>query len=132
MLSRSPRDIIFDVHTHLGVICNLFLSHPEEKTLTSLEAWSHEDVSTLAVSIGKICILLSWLANICGLHLIECVADKMTKNEKKYPVNLSKGSSAKYTAYNQIIQISTPTLALLGLTTFFSGMLFGLLKLNSK
>ena len=39
------------------------------------------------------------LADRCGVDLEAAVAAKLAKNKAKYPAELCKGSSAKYTAY---------------------------------
>ena len=40
------------------------------------------------------CILM---ADVCGLDLDEIMNAKVDRNEAKYPVELAKGSAAKYT-----------------------------------
>ena len=40
------------------------------------------------------CILM---ADVCGLDLDEIMNEKVAKNERKYPVEKSKGRTAKYT-----------------------------------
>ena len=40
------------------------------------------------------CILM---ADVCGLDLDEIMNEKVAKNERKYPVEKSKGRAAKYT-----------------------------------
>ena len=97
--TRSPRDLILKIQKNLGVLCNSFLSRQETDSLPGLASWTDEELTTITLSLASICILLSWLAKVCDLKLSTCIADKMTKNEKKYPVHLAKGSAAKYTAY---------------------------------
>ena len=40
------------------------------------------------------CILM---ADVCGLDLDEIMNEKVAKNERKYPVEKSKGRASKYT-----------------------------------
>jgi dCTP diphosphatase len=100
----SPRDIAFDIHARLGKISELFLSKQESDCVPGLYGWSQEDVGKLANSVAYICILLACLSKIIGRNMGICIHDKFTKNAKKYPVELVKGSSAKYTAYAKHIQ----------------------------
>lgn len=97
--SRSPRDMILKVNTYLGDLSSIFLSHKEEETLPGLAAWDRPSITRAALCAACICILLVWIAHICGLELPRCAFEKMNKNEAKYPVTLAKGSSAKYTVY---------------------------------
>ena len=49
--------------------------------------------------LGRICILVACLATVSNHQLEDCVSRKFSKNAAKYPEDLSKGSSQKYTAY---------------------------------
>jgi hypothetical protein len=100
--SRSPRDTILDIHTQLGEVSKTFRANEELSTKLGLTTWNSIDINKAAISLANISILLSWMAYICGLRLENCVRDKMAKNAAKYPVNLVKGKSAKYTAYQKL------------------------------
>ena len=131
--TRNPRDISLNINTHLGSLCNVFQNRQELDTLPGLPSWSRGELSTLAISVAHICILLSWLCSVCKLQLNSCVSDKFSKNDKKYPVHLVKGSSAKYTAYSDEIskQSSLSNGILAGTVLIFSGVVasaFVLLK----
>ena len=41
------------------------------------------------------------LADACGINLAEAAAQKMQRNAAKYPAERCRGSSAKYTHYEQ-------------------------------
>ena len=51
-----------------------------------------EEVSDVMVYCLRLCSML-------GLDPIAIMHDKISKNEEKYPVNLSKGKSTKYTEF---------------------------------
>ena len=53
------------------------------------------------------------LADRCDVDLVAAAKDKMGKNRLKYPAALSRGSSAKYTAYadKETPQVITPSAA---------------------
>lgn len=105
--TRSPRDLILKIQKNLGVLCNSFLSRQENDSIPGLPSWTTEELTTITLSMASICILLSWLATVCDLKLSTCISDKMTKNEKKYPVHLAKGSAAKYTAYANRVALTS-------------------------
>ena len=67
--------------------------------------WIHEqDVSQvvserkdeIATEIADLAILLTYLVHDLSLDLERAVADKLLLNEKKYPIEKSKGSPEKY------------------------------------
>jgi len=96
--SSSPRDITLDIQSEIGKTCFLF-SGKTENYCSGMQSWTSEEYSELATSIATICVLLTYICRISNLKLSSCVTDKINKNERKYPVHLAKGSSAKYTAY---------------------------------
>jgi dCTP diphosphatase len=50
--------------------------------------------------MGQILFQLAITASSCRLDLRKCIHAKLDLNEKKYPVELCKGKSGKYTAYS--------------------------------
>lgn len=50
--------------------------------------------------MGKILFQLALAASSCKLSLHECINEKMKLNGRKYPVELCKGKSGKYTKYS--------------------------------
>ncbi|KAI2491780.1 hypothetical protein MHU86_22779 [Fragilaria crotonensis] len=50
--------------------------------------------------MGQILFQLAMTASSCRLDLRKCILAKLVLNEKKYPVELCKGKSGKYTAYS--------------------------------
>ena len=101
--TKSPRILALSIQSRCGRICELFQTKSE--TL-SIESWSQNDFNEVAIQLGSICVLLSRMANVSKTNLGNCISDKFTKNEAKYPVALAKGSSAKYTAYVDVIKAS--------------------------
>ena len=99
---KSPRELVMQINVQLGEVCRVLGERTEGERDSS--QWSKNEIDTVVLAISKICILLVLIARSCQLQLGRCAAEKMTKNEKKYPVHLSKGSAAKYTAYVDKIQ----------------------------
>ncbi len=95
----STRDALFHLQSQLGIVNSVLLRKTEDESSPGLTLWTEDDVKLLTTSLGNLCLSLFWISKIFGLNLKSCVEDKFIKNAKKYPAGLSKGSSAKYTAY---------------------------------
>lgn len=100
----SPRAIALSIQSRCGQACELFLSKSESQSVRGLPGWPRSEVAELALIIGTICLLLSRLARSSGNTLSNCVSDKFKKNDAKYPAEMVKGSSAKYTSYVESIE----------------------------
>jgi dCTP diphosphatase len=100
----SPRAIALSIQSRCGQVCELFLSKSESQSVRGLPDWPRSEVAELALIIGTICLLLSRLARTSGNTLSNCVSDKFKKNDAKYPAEMVKGSSAKYTSYVESIE----------------------------
>lgn len=95
----SIRQTVLNIHSFSGTICRLFASKSEDESSISLPIWPSADIYQLGSAISSLCIQLGVLARSLNVDLGRCITDKFKKNEAKYPVNLVKGSSAKYTEY---------------------------------
>lgn len=51
----------------------------------------------LSEEVADVMIYCIHMADAMGVDIKEIILDKMNKNEKKYPVEKSKGNSKKYT-----------------------------------
>jgi dCTP diphosphatase len=100
---RSQRHIALCLQAQTGRMCELFSLRPEYLNDPGLPNWSTADVHKLASYLASICMMLAILARFNKLSLSQCISDKFCKNESKYPVDLVRGSSAKYTAYVDMI-----------------------------
>ena len=87
----------------VGIVCNMFAKKNEQECPLGLDGWHIEELSTLSNMLAEVCILLSCLAHANNHILAEAITDKFAKNNAKYPVELAKGSSAKYTVYTDTI-----------------------------
>lgn len=87
---HNPKDLAISLNLEAAELLEIF-------------QWSGEDVECLE-KMDKIreeladvlcyCILM---ADRCGLDMDEIVLEKMKRNGEKYPADLCRGSSAKYT-----------------------------------
>ena len=133
--STSPRDVAFCVQAELGKLCNTFSTKSESDCNIGLINWPRQDLSNIASSMASICILIIFMSYISNLSIGSCITDKIMKNEKKYPVELAKGNSAKYTAYqnksmNGLKSLLNNPLWLTG-AIFFIGLMVGVVISSS-
>lgn len=96
---RSHRQVSLQLQGHVGKVCQLFASYHESDNVFGLKSWSEDDIIHLKASLGLVGRTLMILAMMSNLRVGEVIARKFEKNAIKYPVELSKGSSAKYTEY---------------------------------
>lgn len=65
--------------------------------------WSGSDLSAsgkrdhMAEELADIAIYCIYFADATGIDLVEAINSKLEANEKKYPLEKSRGSSKKYT-----------------------------------
>eukprot|EP01031_Cornospumella_fuschlensis_P025681 gene25681-31014_t len=96
---ESQRQVALQLQAEVGKMSACFAGRSETLHAKGLGAWTPAEKLQLSSIMGSICLLLCVLAKITGLSIGQVIADKFEKNERKYPVALAKGSSAKYTAY---------------------------------
>ena len=98
---KDPRALILQISAKVGEIGGIFAEYSEEQGAElGLLSFSAHHTKALAQAMGRIAILLTTLAVVCNLNIGTCLNDKLAKNSAKYPAELVKGSSAKYTAYS--------------------------------
>jgi hypothetical protein len=89
------RSMLFRIQSHLGTLCSVF----SQDGLHVLENFRLRDKIQVARSLAQIVLSLSLVCESVGILLSSSVTDKIIKNRKKYPKDMVKGSSAKYTEY---------------------------------
>ena len=100
----SPRRVALLLSSKCGQVCDLFQVKTEAESAVGLPGWSRSEVADLGLLMGAIAVLLLRLALLARTTLDSCVAGKFEKNERKYPAELAKGSSQKYTAYANVVK----------------------------
>lgn len=73
----------------------------EAAELLELFQWSSElkDIESLKDELADVLLYSVMLADKYNLDVVEIMNEKLCKNEKKYPVEKSYGSSKKYDEY---------------------------------
>lgn len=91
---------------HTGKDLALSLSL-ESSELLEVYQWSGKDLECteklekIREELADVFIYATMIADNYGLDVNEIIEAKMTANEIKYPVALSKGNNLKYTAYKK-------------------------------
>ncbi|KAL7479658.1 hypothetical protein ACHAW6_005384 [Cyclotella cf. meneghiniana] len=95
----SARDEVFRLGSIVGQLCTSFLAVPYDGSDDSKSSvGNNEEIVAL---LGKIFLQLFTLSRVCGIDLRLSVLKKMELNGRKYPVELCKGKSGKYTKYSE-------------------------------
>src|SRR5215217_6142768 len=92
---HSPKNLVMALSVEVAEIVEHFqwLTEEESKNLPP------EKLAELREEIGDVMIYLTELADKLGIDPVETAKAKMAINEQKYPADLVKGKSSKYTEY---------------------------------
>lgn len=112
--SMTPRDHVLRLGELVGRLCSSFLTHAPLDTkrepldnVPALEKKSYfwttdsEARQIIVNGIGELFAAVILAAETCDMELGDCILKKMELNNKKYPVELVKGKSSKYTSYSE-------------------------------
>jgi dCTP diphosphatase len=73
------------------------LEHFQWKNKEEVEKYVNESKEEIRDEIADIALYLFELADNLGIDLLDAVEKKISKNEKKYPVDKARGRHTKYT-----------------------------------
>lgn len=104
--SNDPRRLTLLIQGNVGKVAIMFANKISDENSCGLVTWKYEEIFELSNILSCIIVLLSLIAKKIDKNLGTIINDKMNKNEAKYPVNLAKGSSKKYTEYEDTIKNS--------------------------
>lgn len=93
---HSPRNILLALVGEVGEVAEHFQWKSDTECKVGLPNWTPEQKSALGEELSDVLVYLVRLADRCQIDLSKAVFDKMAKNEAKYPVEKSYGSSKKY------------------------------------
>lgn len=66
-----------------------------------MPTFTEEEKKHVGDELADVLAYLVRLADVCHVDLAQAFRSKVQKNERKYPAELVKGSSKKYTEYRQ-------------------------------
>ncbi|MEA2076563.1 MAG: nucleotide pyrophosphohydrolase [Candidatus Marinimicrobia bacterium] len=92
---HTPKNISMALSTEVSEIIEIFQWMSEQESYIL----SNEEKIKLREEIGDVVIYLFELANYFKIYPLEAALDKIKINEKKYPADIVKGKSNKYTDY---------------------------------
>lgn len=101
IVDNSPRTLLYHIQAAVGKVCSRFWRYTEEESAAGLDRWRPADKAVIALALGRLVLSICVLCNEVGISLTQVVADKYAKNVAKYPKDLARGSSDKYTAYTK-------------------------------
>ena len=94
---HNPKDMAIAISLEAGELLEHFLW----KGPSEVEARVVSHRKEIEAELADISIYLFELAENLGVDLIDAMNRKITINAEKYPVDLVRGSSKKYSEYNQ-------------------------------
>ena len=95
---HTPRNVLLALVGEVGEVAELFQWRGEVPR--GLDAsWSAADREHLGEELSDVLLYLVRLADLSGIDLPTAALRKMRRNAEKYPADKCRGSSAKYTAY---------------------------------
>lgn len=90
---HTPRNLVLALAGEVGELAAEFQWVEENEKIGS------DHLNRVSDEIADIAIYLIRLADVLGVELGEAISRKIDQNELRYPAENSRGSSAKYTAY---------------------------------
>lgn len=94
---HNPKDVAQALSIEAAELLELYLWVSQEKSYETTKE-KHEAVSD---EMADIFAYLLAMSDATGIDLEEALLKKLEKNRKKYPSDQVKGSSKKYTEYDQ-------------------------------
>ncbi|MGD8926376.1 MAG: nucleotide pyrophosphohydrolase [Thioalkalispiraceae bacterium] len=94
---HAPKNLAMALAVEAGELMEHFqwLSEAQSETLDA------QQLEKVGLEVADVFIFTVRLADRMGIDLADLVERKIRLNEKKYPAELVRGSSKKYTEYNQ-------------------------------
>lgn len=92
---HSPKNLAMALIAEAGELVEQF----QWMTESDSKALDNDKLEEVGREIADIQIYLVRLSDVLGIDIYQAVGEKMTLNEKKYPVDKVRGSSKKYTEY---------------------------------
>jgi NTP pyrophosphatase (non-canonical NTP hydrolase) len=89
---HDPKNLSEAISIEAGELLEVFLW----KTTDGSRELTEVEITRIRDELADIFIFLVYLSEELGINLLEVVAQKIKKNENKYPVSKSKGTSSKY------------------------------------
>lgn len=89
---HSPKDLAVAIAAEAGELLQHFVWQNPRQSETRI----HERKEAIGAEMADIAILLLEMAQSSGISLGDAIAEKLTRNEARYPVAKARGSNLKY------------------------------------
>ena len=90
---HNPKDLAVSISIEAAELLEEF----QWKNTEQSERHAAENLEQISDEVADVAIYLIELCDICKIDLAKAIHAKLDKNEKKYPVEKSRGKSTKYT-----------------------------------
>lgn len=95
---HKPKDLALSLVLEAAEVLEHFQWKDGERLKDYLETGGKAEIKK---ELADVLIYLFFLAEDLGIDLDEAVLEKLVLNAKKYPIDLAKGRSEKYTSYQR-------------------------------
>lgn len=96
---HTPRNIMLALVGEVGELAECFQWRGDAGSACPGTDWEAKKVDALGEEMADVLLYLVRLADKCGVDLAAVTSRKLQKNAHKYPADLVRGSSKKYTEY---------------------------------
>ena len=96
---HSPKNLIMALSSEVGELSDIFQWLTEEQS--KKENISEKNLELAKQEMADILIYLIRISDKLGVDLEKEVLNKIKLNEKKYPIDISKGNAVKYNRRNE-------------------------------
>lgn len=97
---HTPRNLLLAMVGEVGELSELFQWRGDDGCKPGLRNWSKDERVHLGEELSDVLLYLLRLSDRCEIDLGKAVLDKLEKNKTKYPASKVRGSSRKYSEYN--------------------------------
>ncbi|MFZ3386012.1 MAG: nucleotide pyrophosphohydrolase [Candidatus Hydromicrobium sp.] len=89
---HNPKNLTISISLEAAELLENFQWKNSEESIKS----ARENKEIISEEVADLLIYIFYLCNDLGIDFIDAIDKKIEKNNKKYPVNKSKGKSNKY------------------------------------
>jgi len=91
---HTPKNLILAATAEMGELAEVLQWKSDEEVASFLK--SDEGKNKLSEEVADVVIYLIRLCQKSEISLVNAISDKLLVNSKKYPIDLSRGNSKKY------------------------------------
>lgn len=99
---HTPRNLLLALVGEVGELSEIFQWKGEVGS--NMEGLTEKEKVNAKEEVADVLAYLIRFSDVCGIDLGEAFMEKMEKNAKKYPKEIVKGSSQKYSEYKNQTQ----------------------------